>query len=100
MKGFRVSFVSLNDMQNGELRRYITLDQEIQINTAHPDFKNKLKTKLGKPQFSDRLCSYLASIIAVQYNSKVFLFNFSYIFSVARQSSFSYNVLPHKKVYF
>lgn len=40
----------------------------IQINTAHPDFKTRLKyTRQGAPVITDRLYAYLAGIISLHY---------------------------------
>jgi len=69
--GISVSFVVLNE-HGGSMPRYVVVDQDIQINTAHPDFDSRLKSNFGKPKFTDRLCAYLASIVSVQYNDKMY----------------------------
>jgi hypothetical protein len=68
--GFHVSFVSVPE-HNGFIPRFLAFDAEIQINTMHPEFTARLKSQLGQPKFTHRLCAYLSVIIATQYNAKV-----------------------------
>jgi len=43
------------------------MDNIIEINVQHPDFHKRLRSKLGKPIFDDRLIGYLASVVSSNF---------------------------------
>ena len=54
-----VRFVSLPDSDTNT-RRAQLIGGTMEINTAHPDFRSRIKMNRGRPKFTDRLGSYLA----------------------------------------
>lgn len=73
--GFNIRFSDIEQKKaDGTLLRsnYIEGDAII-IYKSHPDFKDRIKkTNQGDPKISERLVSYLASEIAIQYKDKFF----------------------------
>lgn len=57
---------------DGTLRRYQTVGNMIEINSAHPDFRNRVKQKRGRLQFTDRLGAYLANVITASYRDQYY----------------------------
>lgn len=78
-----MNFVSVPAQDDGSISRAHLIDDTININTgqkrgqnltndvAHPDFLARIKTRHGKPKFTDRLGAYLAVIISAHYHEEV-----------------------------
>jgi hypothetical protein len=45
----------------------------IEINTSHPDFVSRIKSRKGRPKFTDRLAGYLSTLIATAYKDRFYL---------------------------
>lgn len=71
--GFDIRFGEYAPNMNGQLRRSWLLDGAIYINTAHPDFKDRLVyNRQGRARFTDRLGSYLAATVSIHYKDQFY----------------------------
>lgn len=71
--GFDIRFGEYAPTINGQLRRSWLLDGAIYINTAHPDFKNRLAyNRQGLARFNDRLGAYLAATVSIHYKDQFY----------------------------
>src|SRR5262245_22728215 len=73
-KGLRVNFVAIPENEHGVIPRSHSVEGAIHINTAHPDFTARLKSRLGRPIITERLASYLAAILSGHYHLEARLF--------------------------
>merc|ERR1719411_1691868 len=74
--GFNIAFVKdLVDEKNGDPLRARLVGEDVQINMRHPDFLHRIKVSKGnsQPIVTERLCGYLANIIAASYKSHTLL---------------------------
>jgi len=70
--GFNIAFVKdLANESSGEPCRARLVGEDVQINMKHPDFLNRIKIKQNdhQPIVTERLCGYLANVIASAYKS-------------------------------
>merc|ERR1711920_393078 len=70
--GFRIAFVkALANEKSGEPCRARLVGEDMQINMKHPDFLNRIKINKNdhQPMVTERLCGYLANVIAAAYKS-------------------------------
>lgn len=71
--GFDIKFANLPPDTEGVLRRSKLVDGAIYINTAHPDFKERMSaTRQGGPRFTDRLGAYLAATVSIHYKDQFY----------------------------
>lgn len=71
--GFDIRFGEYAPTINGQLRRSWLLDGAIFINTAHPDFKDRLiYNRQGRARFTDRLGAYLAATVSIHYKDQFY----------------------------
>eukprot|EP01125_Pyxidicula_operculata_P014741 TRINITY_DN4947_c0_g1_i1.p1 TRINITY_DN4947_c0_g1~~TRINITY_DN4947_c0_g1_i1.p1 ORF type:complete len:346 (+),score=84.00 TRINITY_DN4947_c0_g1_i1:1139-2176(+) len=68
--GFHINFVSIPPNEEGKSIRSHIAGESIHINTMHPDFVVRMKSKYGKPKFTERLFAYLAAIISSHYHDE------------------------------
>jgi len=74
--GFNIAFVKeLNDDVTNEPLRARLVGEDVQINMKHPDFLTRIKVSKGdsQPIVTERLCGYLANVIAASYKSHTLL---------------------------
>lgn len=74
--GFNIAFVKdLVDENTGDPLRARLVGEDVQINMRHPDFLHRIKVSKGssQPVVTERLCGYLANIIAASYKSHMLL---------------------------
>merc|ERR1719466_720288 len=73
--GFRIAFVKNLSETNGEPCRARLVGEDVQINMKHPDFLNRIKINKSdhQPVVTERLCGYLANVIAAAYKSHALL---------------------------
>lgn len=74
--GFNIAFVKeLANEINGEPCRARLVGEDVQINMKHPDFLTRIKINKNdhKPIVTERLCGYLANVIAAAYKSNKLL---------------------------
>ena len=70
-QGFNVRLVR-ETFQDG--RRSALIGNTIHVSTEHDDFKARLKqNRQGHDRFDDRICSYLATVIAAHYQDRRYL---------------------------
>lgn len=70
--GFNIAFVKeLSNENNGEPCRARLIGEDVQINMRHPDFLARIKINKSdhQPIVTERLCGYLANVIAAAYKS-------------------------------
>jgi len=70
--GFNIAFVKdLANQDNGEPCRALLVGEDVQINMKHPDFLARIKINKNdhQPIVTERLCGYLANVIAAAYKS-------------------------------
>jgi hypothetical protein len=70
--GFNIAFVKeLASEVTGEPCRARLVGEDVQINMKHPDFLTRIKINKNdhKPIVTERLCGYLANVIAAAYKS-------------------------------
>jgi len=72
VSGFQVNFVSIPANEEGHIPRSHIVDEVININTLHPDFMARMKSKLGRPKFTERIAAYLAVVISAHYNDVLY----------------------------
>jgi len=71
--GFDIKFRNLPPDIDRRLPRSQLVDGVISINTAHPDFNERmLYGRQGQPRFSDRLGAYLAATISIHYKDQFY----------------------------
>lgn len=71
--GFDIKFGELPSDIEGTLRRSRLVDGTIWINTAHPDFRQRLtQSRQGQWKFNDRLGAYLAATISIHYKDQFY----------------------------
>ena len=69
-QGFSVRLI------RGEGKRSELIGNTIMVDIEHPDFKSRLrKNRTGHDRFDDRICSYLATIIAAHYQDRRYVEN-------------------------
>lgn len=74
--GFNIAFVKeLVDEEKGIPLRARLVGEDVQINMKHPDFLQRIKVSKAESQpiVTERLCGYLANIIATAYKSHTML---------------------------
>ncbi len=72
--GFDIRFGEYAPTINGQLRRSWLLDGAIYINTAHPDFRDRLiHNRQGRARFTDRLGAYLAATVSIHYKDQFYV---------------------------
>lgn len=74
--GFNIAFVKeLNDEDTNEPIRARLVGEDVQINMKHPDFLQRIKVSKteSQPIVTERLCGYLANVIAAAYKSHTLL---------------------------
>lgn len=74
--GFNIAFVKeLVDEEKGIPLRARLVGEDVQINMKHPDFLQRIKVSKAESQpiVTERLCGYLANIIANAYKSHTLL---------------------------
>lgn len=72
--GFDIRFNELAADADGVLRRSHLIDGTIYINTAHPQFRERMQqTRQGRPKFTDRLGGYLANTVAIHYQDQFYV---------------------------
>jgi len=74
--GFNIAFVKeLNDDATNEPQRARLVGEDVQINMKHPDFLTRIKVNKtdSQPIVTERLCGYLANVIAASYKSHTLL---------------------------
>lgn len=74
--GFNIAFVKeLSDEDTGEPLRARLVGEDVQINMKHPDFLQRIKVSKAESQpiVTERLCGYLANVIAAAYKSHTLL---------------------------
>jgi len=74
--GFNIAFVKeLCDEETGDPLRARLVGEDMQINMKHPDFLHRIKVSKGssQPIVTERLCGYLANVIAASYKSHTLL---------------------------
>merc|ERR1719466_532776 len=73
--GFRIAFVKDLTETNGEPCRARLVGEDVQINMKHPDFLTRIKINKNdhQPVVTERLCGYLANVIAAAYKSYTLL---------------------------
>jgi len=73
--GFSIAFVKDLTETNGEPCRARLVGEDVQINMKHPDFLNRIKINKSdhQPIVTERLCGYLANVIAAAYKSHALL---------------------------
>eukprot|EP01124_Arcella_intermedia_P002239 TRINITY_DN11224_c0_g1_i3.p1 TRINITY_DN11224_c0_g1~~TRINITY_DN11224_c0_g1_i3.p1 ORF type:complete len:423 (-),score=126.83 TRINITY_DN11224_c0_g1_i3:63-1331(-) len=69
VSGYQINFVSIPESESGFIPRSHMYSDTIDINTKHPDFIKRIKTKYGRPKFTETLGTYLAMIISAHYNN-------------------------------
>jgi len=69
--GFNIAFVKDLNKESGEPCRARLIGDAVQINMRHPDFLTRIKVNKSdsRPIVTERLCAYLANIIAGAYKS-------------------------------
>jgi len=70
--GFNIAFVKeLYNEKNGEPCRARLIGEDMQVNMRHPDFLARIKINKSdhQPIVTERLCGYLANVIAAAYKS-------------------------------
>jgi len=70
--GLNIAFIKdLPNETSGEPCRARIVGEDVQINMKHPDFLNRIKIKQSdhQPVVTERLCGYLANVIASAYKS-------------------------------
>ena len=71
--GFDLKFISFPPDAEGQLRRSRLVDGIIYINTAHPDFSERMSySRQGRPRFTDRLGAYLAATVSIHYKDQFY----------------------------
>jgi len=70
--GFNIAFVKDLKSESGEPSRAKLIEGAVQINMRHPDFLARIKVNKSdsQPVVTERLCAYLASVIACAYKSQ------------------------------
>jgi len=70
--GFNISFVKDLNKESGEPSRAKLIEDAVQINIKHPDFLARVKVNKSdsQPVVTERLCAYLANVIACAYKSQ------------------------------
>lgn len=74
--GFNIAFVKeLKSEDSGEPLRARLVGGDVQINMKHPDFLSRIKISKAESQpiVTERLCGYLANVIAASYKSHTLL---------------------------
>lgn len=74
--GFNIAFVKeLLHEDSGEPIRARLVGEDVQINMKHPDFLTRIKVSKSESQpiVTERLCGYLANVIAAAYKSHTLL---------------------------
>lgn len=69
--GFNIAFVKDLNKESGEPSRARLIGDAVQINMRHPDFLTRIKVNKSdsQPIVTERLCAYLANVIAGAYKS-------------------------------
>jgi len=69
--GFNIAFVKDLNKESGEPCRARLIGDAVQINMRHPDFLTRIKVNKSdsQPVVTERLCAYLANVIAGAYKS-------------------------------
>jgi len=69
--GFDIAFVKDLNKESGEPSRARLIGDAVQINMRHPDFLTRIKVNKSdsQPIVTERLCAYLANVIAGAYKS-------------------------------
>ena len=71
--GFDIQFGNFPPDLTGRLHRSKLVDGAIFINTAHPDFQERITiTRQGLPRFNDRLGAYLAQTVSIHYKDQFY----------------------------
>jgi len=73
--GFNIAFVKELTKESGEPARARLIGDAVQINMKHPDFLTRIKVNKSdsQPIVTERLCAYLANVIAGAYKSHALL---------------------------
>merc|ERR1719431_1679113 len=73
--GFNIAFVKELTKESGEPCRARLIGDAVQINMKHPDFLTRIKVNKSdsQPVVTERLCAYLANVIASAYKSHALL---------------------------
>jgi len=73
--GFNIAFVKELNKESGEPSRARLIGDAVQINMKHPDFLTRIKVNKSdsQPVVTERLCAYLANVIAAAYKSHALL---------------------------
>jgi len=73
--GFNIAFVKELSKESGEPSRARLIGDAVQINMKHPDFLTRIKVNKSdsQPVVTERLCAYLANVIAAAYKSHALL---------------------------
>lgn len=64
---FDIRFSKMPPNNEGQVKRAVMIDNIIEINVDHPDFNRRMKSRMGKPLFDDRLIGYLASVVSANF---------------------------------
>lgn len=64
---FGMRFCQIPASEEHLMKRSQMIDSTIEINTLHPDFKRRFRTRKGKPVFNERLSGYISTLIASHY---------------------------------
>jgi len=69
--GFNIAFVKDLNKESGEPCRALLIGDAVQINMRHPDFLTRIKVSKSdsQPVVTERLCAYLANVIAGAYKA-------------------------------
>jgi len=73
--GFNIAFVKDLTKESGEPARARLIGDAVQINMKHPDFLTRIKVNKSdsQPIVTERLCAYLANVIAGAYKAHALL---------------------------
>jgi hypothetical protein len=70
VSGIQVTFVAIPANEEGIVPRSHIVGEIIHINTLHPDFTARIRSRLGRPVITERLGAYLGAILAGQYHAQ------------------------------
>eukprot|EP01134_Creolimax_fragrantissima_P002206 CFRG2206T1 len=63
-------FVEIPAPDVGEMQRSVMVDNQVNINTLHPDYVSRLGVGKGRKKVTDRTSTYLAYIVAMHYHDR------------------------------
>lgn len=64
---FSVQFAELPTNDQGDLKRYLQIDHVFIINSKHPDFVSRLRSRHGKPIYDERFIAYVATLLSAHF---------------------------------